>query len=52
MSLLITKRTNGEFALLTVLNGEFAEFSDYSLQKDGRLIDDAGSDLWELILYS
>jgi|LakMenEpi03Aug12_release.lakeMendotaPanAssembly.Ray.scaffolds.fasta_scaffold590614_3 hypothetical protein len=48
--LLITKR-NGEFALLSLLNTNFAEFSDYSIQRDGKLFNDAGSDVWELILY-
>ena len=55
--LLITKRTGkyakkyGEFSLLSIKNIDFAEFSEYSLQKDGRLIDDAGTYVWELILY-
>lgn len=55
--LLITKRTGkyakkyGEFALLSILNTDFAEFSEYSIQSDGKLIDDAGSDVWQLILY-
>ena len=45
--LLITKRSGkyakkyGEFALLSLLNTDFAEFSEYSIQNDGKLIDDA-----------
>ena len=57
-NLLITKRTGksakkyGEFALLSVLDTDFAEFSEYSIQDDGRLIDDAGTNVWELTIFT
>lgn len=51
--LLITKRKGkyaeryGEFALLSVLNTNFAEFSDHSLESTGRL----GDDVWTLTIF-
>jgi hypothetical protein len=63
--LLITKRTgkfaktHGEFAMLSILNKEclsdvnfITDFSDHSLQSDGRLIEDSGYTVYELTLYS